>query len=153
MRRWSITIMAVVFWCGFACAQEAPDTGQVFSSDLVAWSFMQQPQSPEQQPSRQQPTPDPNPETQPAQNPTPAQPSSPGQAQSPASGQAETAQTFTGTVSKEAESFVLKVSETSSYKLDNQQQVQEYQGQRVRVTGTLDPSINLIHVDRIEPLS
>jgi hypothetical protein len=85
--------------------------------------------------------------------PHPAQPSSPGQAQSPAQGQAQAAQTFTGTVSKEADSFVLKVSDTASYKLDNQEQVQEYQGQRVRVTGTLDPSINLIHVDRIEPLS
>src|SRR5579864_4375917 len=144
MRRWSITILAVVFWGGMARAQQAPG-GQVFSSDLVQWSFMQQPQSPEQKPARQQPTPDPNPETQPAQNPTPAQASSPEQAQVP--------QTFTGTVSKEADSFVLKVSDTASYKLDNQQQVQEYQGQRVRVTGTLDPSINLIHVDRIEPLS
>jgi hypothetical protein len=152
MRRWSITILAVVFWGGMARAQQAPD-GQVFSSDLVQWSFMQQPQSPEQKPARQQPTPDPNPETQPAQNPTPAQPSSPEQAQSPAQGQAQVPQTFTGTVSKEADSFVLKVSDTASYKLDNQQQVQEYQGQRVRVTGTLDPSINLIHVDRIEPLS
>jgi hypothetical protein len=145
-------MMAVVFWGGMACAQQAPD-GQVFSSDLIAWSFMQQPQSPEQKPSRQQPTPDPNSETQPAQNPTPAQPSSPGQAQSPAQGQAQAAQTFTGTVSKEADNFVLKVSDTASHKLDNQQQVQEYQGQRVRVTGTLDPSMNLIHVDRIEPLS
>jgi hypothetical protein len=150
MTRWSITIIEVVFWGVLACAQQAPD-GQVFSSDLIAWSFMQQPQSPEQKPSRQQPTPDPNPETQPAQNP--AQASSPGQAQSPAQGQAQAAQTFTGTVSKEADSFVLKVSDTASYKLDNQQQVQEYQGQRVRVTGTLDPSINLIHVDRIEPIS
>jgi hypothetical protein len=149
MKRWSITMMAVVLWGGIACAQEAPDGGEVFSSDLVAWSFMQQPQSPEEKPSRQQPTPDPNPETQ----PVPTRPSSPGEAQSPASGQAQVAQTFTGTVSKEADSFVLKVSDSSSYKLDNQQQVQEYQGQRVRVTGTLDPSINLIHVDRIEPLS
>jgi len=139
--------MAVVLLGGTACAQEAPGGAQVFSSDLVAWSFIQQPQSPEQKPSRQQPTPDPNPETQ----PVPEHPSS--QAQTAASDQTQAAQTFTGTVSKEADSFVLKVSETSSYKLDNQQQVQQYEGQRVRVTGTLDPSINLIHVDRIEPLS
>lgn len=142
-----------VFLGGIAYAQDAPAGGQVFSSDLVAWSFMQQPQSPEQEPSRQKPTPDPNPETQPAQNPTPTQPSSPGQAQRGEQGQSRAMQSFTGTVSKEADSFVLKVSDTTSYKLDNQQQVQEYQGQRVRVTGTLDPSINLIHVDRIEPLS
>jgi len=58
-------MLAVVLLGGIACAQEAPGGDQVFSSDLVAWSFMQQPQSPEQEPSRQQPTPDPNPETQP----------------------------------------------------------------------------------------
>jgi hypothetical protein len=147
MRRWSITMMAVVLWSGIACAQETPDGVRVFSSDLVAWSYMQQPQPPQQKPSRQQPTPDPSPETQ----PVPAHPSS--QAPTSAQDQAQVPQTFTGTVSKEADSFVLKVSDTASYKLDNQQQVQEYQGQRVRVTGTLDPSMNLIHVDRIEPLS
>jgi len=109
---------------------------------------MQEPQQPEQHPAHQQPTPDPNPETQPAPSP----PSQLGP-QSATQNHAPTTQTFTGTVSKDANNFVLKVSETTSYKLDNQQQVQEYEGQRVRVTGTLDQSIDLIHVDRIEPLS
>ena len=48
---------------------------------------------------------------------------------------------------------MLKVSETTSYKLDNQEEVQQYEGKRVKVTGTLDPAINLIHVDQIEPMS
>lgn len=114
---------------------------------------MQQPQTPEHKPSQRPP--DPNPETRPAQNPTPSQSSSPvkNQAQNSADAQAPAPQTFTGTVSKESDNFVLKVSASSSYKLDNQQQVQQYEGRRVRVTGTLDSSINLIHVDRIEPLS
>jgi hypothetical protein len=155
MARFSITLIAVLFSGALACAQQAPDSGPLFSSDLIAWSFMQQPQQPEQQPAHQQPAPDPNPETKPAQNPTPDQPSSPssGEAKDPADNQAPTAQTFTGTISKDTDNYVLKVSETASYKLDNQQQVQEYDGQRVRVTGTLDSSINLIHVDRIEPIS
>ena len=149
MKRWLIGI-AVLFSGTLLIAQEAPR--HVLSSDLIAWSFMQQPQEPEQQPSHQQPTPEPSPETKPAQNPTPTQPSA-GQEQSAAQEQAEPAQSFTGTVSKDADSFVLKVSDTTSYKLDNQQQVQQYEGQRVRVTGILDRSINLIHVDRIEPIS
>jgi hypothetical protein len=154
MTRWSITLTLVIFSGALARAQQAPDDkDKLFSSDLIAWSFMQEPQQPEQQPAHLQPTPDPNPETQPAQNPTPGQPSGPGAAQSSSQTEAPTAQTFTGTVSKDADNFVLKVSETTSYKLDNQQQVQEYEGQRVRVTGNLDQSINLIHVDRIEPLS
>lgn len=142
MKACFLTILTIVFLGVAAVAQEVPD--RLFSSDLIAWSAMQQPQEPEQ-----------SPETQPAQNPTPAQPPSPSspKEQGSSDNQAPTAQTFTGTVSKDASNFVLKVSETTSYKLDNQQQVQQYEGQRVRVTGTLDQSINLIHVDRIEPLS
>ena len=56
-------------------------------------------------------------------------------------------------MSKEADSFILQVSKTVFYKLDNEQQVQQYEGQRVRVTGTLDTSINLIHVEKVEPLT
>lgn len=155
MRRWFIPMLVICCWGVLAHAQQGPDGTQLLSSDLIAWSFMQQPQQPEKQPAHQQPVPDPHAETQPTQNQTPAQPSSPASKQGQNSGenQAPTAQTFTGMVSKDAGSFVLKVSETTFYKLDNQQQVQQYEGQRVRVTGTLDSSINLIHVDRIEPIS
>ena len=157
MRRWSVPIIAVIFSGAMTYAQQPPSThDQLLSSDLIAWSFMQEPQ-PEQNQSHQTPTPDPHPETQPAQSPTPSQPDQPAQPRSsPTSGsqgQAPTAQTFTGLINKEADSFVLKVSETTSYKLDNQPDAQQYEGKRVRVTGTLDESINLIHVDKIEPLT
>jgi len=145
---WSITLIGTIALLGcIAAAQDSPS--QLFSSDLVAWSGMQQPTSPEQKPQRQQPTPDPTPQSQPAPTPsaqTPAAPTSTETSTSPA-------QTFTGTISKEADSFTLKVSDMSSYKLDNQEQVQQYVGQRVRVTGTLDPTSNLIHVERVEPMS
>lgn len=150
MIRWSITLIATMALLGcIAAAQDSPS--QLFSSDLVAWSGMQQPTSPEQKPQRQQPTPDPNPQSQPAPDPTPnAQtPAAPGSTEASTS----PAQTFTGTISKEVDSFTLKVSDTTSYKLDNQAQVQQYVGQRVRVTGTLDPASNLIHVERVEPMS
>ena len=156
MMKCRVFIAIAVFSGGLVSAQQAPDQGHLFSSDLVAWSFMQQPQSPEHQPGHQQPTPDPNPETQPAQNPTPSQPpaSSPStEPQSSSQGQTSTAQVFTGTVSKQADNFVLQVSASTSYKLDDQSQVQQHEGRRVRVTGTLDRSMNLIHVDRIEPIS
>jgi hypothetical protein len=154
MKSWSVIIAGFVFCSAIAFAQEPAHPGQVFSSDLVLWSSMQEPQQPEQDHPHQQPTPDPNPETQPAPNPTPSQPGT--QHASPASPQSQessTAQTFTGTISKEADSYVLKVADSTSYKLDSQDQVQSFEGKRVRVTGTLDSSINLIHVDKVEPIS
>ena len=116
---------------------------------------MQEPQQPEQDHPHQQPTPEPNPETQPAPNPTPAQPGTrPAAPSTPESqGQNPTAQTFSGIISKESDSYVLKVSDSTSYKLDAQNQVQPFEGRRVQVTGTLDTSINLIHVDKVEPIS
>jgi hypothetical protein len=150
MYRWSISLMGTMALLGcLAAAQES--SSNLFSSDLIAWSGMQQPTAPEQQPQRQQPTPDPNPQSQPAPDPSSTTPKP--SASSSGETSASPAQTFTGTISKEADSFTLKVSATSWYKLDNQQQVQQYVGQRVRVTGTLDPASNLIHVDRVEPMS
>ncbi len=151
-RRWILSIsIGIVLVLGRLATAENPQDSHFFSSDLVAWSAMQQPTAPEQSQTRQQPKPEPVPETQPSQQPT--VPKAGKSSATSAGTQAPTADTFTGTVSKEADGFTLKVSETTSYKLDNQQQVQQYDGQRVRVTGTLDPSINLIHVDKIEPLS
>jgi hypothetical protein len=147
MTCWSITLTLIIFSGNLAKAQQTPAAEvKLFSSDLIAWSFMQEPQQLKQQTTHPQPRPDPNPETQPAQNP----PRQPGVQSSQS--QTPTAQTFAGTVSRDGNNFVLKVSETTSYKLDNQQQVQEYDGRRVRVTGILEQSISLIHVDRIEPL-
>lgn len=151
MKRWSIAALNLTFCATVAFAQEPTRPGQMFSSDLVAWSFMQQPQAPERSQSQPQAKPEPTPETQPSQNPTPAEPGE--QHASPESQTEPSAHTFTGTISKEADSYVLKVSDSTSYKLDNEQQVQPYEGRRVQVTGTLDRSINLIHVEKIEPMS
>jgi len=154
MKSWSVVIAGFVFCSAIVFAQEPAHPGQVFSSDLVLWSSMQEPQQPEQDHPHQQPTPDPNPETQPTPNPTPSQPGQQASPTSPASqDKSATAQTFTGTISKEADNYVLKVSDSTSYKLDSQDQVQPFEGKRVQVTGTLDTSINLIHVDKVEPIS
>ena len=154
MKSWSVIIAGFVFCSAIAFAQEPAHPGQVFSSDLVLWSSMQEPQQPEQDHPHQQPTPDPNPETQPAPNPTPSQPGQQASPSAPASqDKSVTAQTFTGTISKEADNYVLKVSDSTSYKLDSQDEVQPFEGKRVQVTGTLDTSINLIHVDKVEPIS
>lgn len=158
MKSRSIPIAVSIFLGTLAFGQQPPADTRLFSSDLVMWSYMQEPQ-PEPSQTRRPPTPDPSPETQPQPNSTTPQPQrnppATPQQESSASDKSQTAsaQSFTGTVSKEADSFILKVSQSISYKLDNQQQVQQYEGQRVRVTGTLDSSINLIHVEKVEPLT
>jgi hypothetical protein len=154
MKRWCVIIAGFVFCSALTFAQEPAHPGQVFSSDLVLWSSMQEPQQPEQDHARQQPTPDPSPETQPTPNPTPSEPGT--KHASPAtreSQESSTAQTFIGIINKESDSYVLKVSDSTSYKLDSQDQVQSFEGKRVQVTGTLDSSANLIHVDKVEPIS
>lgn len=152
MKRWSLVLL--IPFASLAFAQDG--ARPLFSSDLVHWSYMQQPQAPGQEVPRQTPTPDPRPETQPAQNPTStqtAQPSSTPSQSTATSNRNATAQDFVGTINKETSGFVLKVSESMSYQLDNSDAVQQYEGKRVRVTGTLDSSANLIHVDKVEPIS
>jgi hypothetical protein len=159
MKRWSVLITAITFCAAFVCAQESPSQDQVFSSDLIAWSGMQQPQAPEQPGQQTAPTPSSQaPSTQNSSNAAdgPQQQSdgnSPDPQSADSQNQAPTASSFTGTITKEAGGFVLKISETTTYKLDAQRQVERCEGQRVRVTGTLESGVNLIHMDRIEPLS
>jgi hypothetical protein len=157
VKRFAVLTIAPLAFATLTFAQEAPPSGQIFSSDLIAWSGTQRLQAPEEHSGRQQ-TPDSdsssqtsspsnqNPSTQTDQTPSPGQDAS-------TQKQAPTASIFTGTVTKEADGFVLKVSETTTYKLDSKQQIEQYEGQRVRVTGTLESGMNIIHVDRIEPLS
>lgn len=40
-------------------------------------------------------------------------------------------------------------SKKTAYKLDDQSQAQQYAGQDVRIKGTLDPSTNTIHINKI----
>ena len=115
-------------------------------SYLIVWTQTQAPEPAPQPSGRQTTTPDPKPETQ-----TPAQ-TQPGNSQTPAQAQ-PAAQSFTGTISKEGDTYVLKVSDTSSYKLDDQDKAKEYEGKRVTVSGVLDPNSNLIRVQKIEPIS
>jgi outer membrane biosynthesis protein TonB len=143
-----------VFASGFAqqdvtnTARRAP-RAQKPGSYLIVWTETQAPEPAPQPSGRQTPSPDPKPETQ-----TPPQPSQPegSQAQDPAPAQ-PAAQSFTGTISKEGDTYVLKVSDTSSYKLDDQDKAKEYDGKRVAVFGVLDTNSNLIRVQKIEPVS
>jgi len=76
-----------------------------------------------------------------------------GQQATPNSPQAQSAtptsdsQTFTGTIVKSGDKYMLQdAASGKSYDIDHQDQVKQYDGKKVRVHGTLDASANMIHV-------
>ncbi len=58
--------------------------------------------------------------------------------------------TFTGTILRDGEQFMLRVTSGQLLHLDDARQAQPFEGKQVKVTGTLDAESHLIHVERIE---
>jgi hypothetical protein len=63
------------------------------------------------------------------------------------------ATTFTGTIAKDGDDFVLRDSSGATFKLDDTERAKPFEGKAVKVTGHLDADARLIHVDNIEPSS
>ncbi|PYV86542.1 MAG: hypothetical protein DMG90_21015 [Acidobacteria bacterium] len=131
---------------GTLCAQSSSLPGQEYPSQSPST------QSPSAQPST---PPAQTPDTQappPSQAPDQTAPSSqtaPPDQSGTASTTDSTAgtQTFTGTVVKQGDKYVLQDSASGkSYEIDHQDQVKQFEGKRVRVHGTLDASGNMIHI-------
>jgi len=104
-----------------------------------------QAQSPSQQSPDQTEPPAPS-QTQPGQ----PQPDSTGK-QTPSDSQAQPSdpaagQTFVGTVVKQGSKYVLQDESGTTYDIDHQDQLQKYEGKKIRVHGTLDASGKMIHV-------
>jgi cytoskeletal protein RodZ len=123
----------------------------------------QQPMPETQQPPQQQaPTqaPDQTQTQTPATDQTPAAQQPPasqttppsGQATQPSDSQAQSTdaagvQTFTGTVVKQGDKYVLQdAASGTTYDIDHQDEVKKFEGKKVRVHGTLDASGKVIHV-------
>jgi hypothetical protein len=84
------------------------------------------------------------------------QQSRPGQDPKASLGDAQTldALAFAGRLVKENGRILLKDAVTKmSYQLDDQSRVRPYIGKQVKVVGKLDLDSNMIHIDRIEPIS
>jgi hypothetical protein len=58
--------------------------------------------------------------------------------------------TFTGTIAKDGEQYVLRDSSGGVYKLDDSARAKPFEGKSVKVTGRLDMDAKLIHVESIE---
>ena len=126
----------------------------ILGLQLIAWSEMQKPQ-----PVPQQPQPVPPPDTQEGSQPPSRsqQPDTGGQqpnAQKPdQESQESTSSSVTGTILKVAGKYVLQTSDNVAYQLDSADQASQYEGKRVKVTGTLDRATGILHVTNIELLS
>jgi hypothetical protein len=132
-----IAIVAVVFAvvsCG-SVLQAQNDTPQSSSP--------QSQQPPQQPPDTQAPTP---------QQQAPSQQPSQGQTSQDQSGKSQTSDPggsseFIGTVVKQGDKYMFQdAASGQTYDIDHQDEVKKFDGKKVRVHGTLDPSTKTIHV-------
>jgi outer membrane biosynthesis protein TonB len=148
-------LIPAILLCAFALGQQsapkpAPGhTDGIIGPQLIAWSELQKPQ-----PVPQQPQPVPPPDTQPSQQPSePKQPPPEEQQHPQKESQESTAQSVTGSVVKVAGKYMLETEDNIAYQLDDQDKARQYEGKRVKVTGSLDRTTGILHVSSIELLS
>jgi cytoskeletal protein RodZ len=141
---WSLGTLAVLLTFGVSlnAQQSAP------SSDQAATSQTQPSDPTAQQPSTQ-------PQSESTKTPDQSQPSpnsqEPSRQQAPdsqaQSGTSTEAQSFTGTIVKSGDKYMFQdAASGNTYDIDHQEQVKEYEGRKVKVHGTLDPSTKTIHM-------
>jgi len=72
--------------------------------------------------------------------------SAPSDSQAPSASSAAT-QSFTGTILKSGDKYMFQDADTgNTYDIDHQNEVQKFEGKKVKVHGTLDASTKTIHV-------
>jgi hypothetical protein len=155
MKRWTMLIAIICLTGASAVAQDSPAlnpapgrTQGILGPQLIAWSALQKPQ-----PVPQQPQPVPPPDTQPAQRPTEQKPRPDSQQRPQPETQPSTALSVTGSVVKVGGKYMLETEDNLAYQLDDQDKAKQYEGKRVKVTGSLDRTTGILHVSRIELLS
>ncbi len=138
---------AMICWGSTLNAQNAPST----SPDRQAQQPSSSPDTtpPQSTPETQAPSSQsPSSQTPDTTTPPPSSqtPESGAQGSASDSGAAAGTQTFSGTVVKSGDKYVLKDDSGKTYDIDHQDEVKKFEGKRVRVQGTLDPSTNKIMV-------
>jgi uncharacterized protein YdeI (BOF family) len=125
----------------------------VFLSVGISLNAQQTPQTQPPDAQAQQPTSTQPPQAQPSQAPDQT-PNQAGQqapdTQAPApsqSAQSADSQSFTGTIMKSGDKYVFQDAATgNTYDIDHQEELQKYEGKKVKVHGALDASGKMIHV-------
>jgi len=136
-------LMGMVTWAGRLNAQDTtPQTQQ----PMPETQQPPQAQAPDQaQPPADRTAPSSSaPATEPSSTaPTTSTPSSEASAQTDAAA----GQTFTGTIVKQGDKYVLQdAASGTTYDIDHQDEVKKFEGKKVRVHGSLDSSGKMIHV-------
>lgn len=117
-----------------------PDIGQP-GTQLIAWTQAQEPQPVlSSQPSQQA---EPRPGAQ-----QPSQQPAPGQYEDTEKQNAT--QTFTGTIMKSGNQYLLRTADNVTYQLDDQARAKKYEGKQVQVTGSLDETSGTIRVEEMK---
>lgn len=90
------------------------------------------------------------PREQPSQPPAPEGPNNAQQPDQPQGQNQRQAVMLTGQIQQQNGEYVLSDSGVN-YRLDQQGKVKRFEGQKVKVTGTLDMATNMVHISQIEP--
>jgi len=116
----------------------------------VSLSAQQPVQPPPGQPPRTQPSQSQPAQEQQASRPGQAEPDAGSAASQPPDTKAQSGQgagqTFTGTITKMDDRYVLKDADGRTYDIDNQEAAKKFEGKIVNIHGTLDPNGKMIHV-------
>jgi Protein of unknown function (DUF5818) len=108
----------------------------------AAGAQTQDPPRPGQAPSAQDPQNQQQPNTPPETTPRQGDGTADSANQTPVSA----SQTFTGTIAKSGDRFVLQETSGTTYDLDNQAAVKDFDGKKVKLHGVLDSKTNTIHI-------
>lgn len=136
----TLALLVALSPAGFA-QQFQPNQPQ---SPAIAWSEMQTPQP---VPSQEAvPTPDKQQVQQSQDNPA----ATPTQASGMPAPSESAARTFTGTVVKVGDKYMLRTTDNTTYQLDDPDKAKDYEGKQVKVTGSLDAKGKLIHIQNVE---
>jgi hypothetical protein len=142
MTNWCASLLLMMAPLAFGQEQQTPQPQDALGAQqLIAWSWLQKPQpAPQPLPPRDTPLPQPDPRDQ--------------QAKPPANPQDQTpTQSFTGKILKDAGKYVLRVAGHTTYQLDGQDSLKQYENQDVKVIGSLDTATNTIRIVKIELMS
>ncbi|MGC2648776.1 MAG: DUF5818 domain-containing protein [Candidatus Sulfotelmatobacter sp.] len=134
---WTLGTFATLLTVGITLnAQQSTPTPPSTSTDPSA-APQSQPTQPTDPTAQQPSTPT---QAQPSQTPDQGGQAAPNTPSQP-SATATDAQTFSGTIVKSGDKYVLQdAASGKSYDIDHQDQVKQYEGKKVRVHGTLDAS-------------
>lgn len=138
---WCAGLLLVMTALAFGQTPPQSPEDALATQQLIAWSRLQKPQpAPQPLPPRDTPLPQPDPQGQQAKPPANSQDQAP-------------TQSFRGKIVKDRGKYVLKVVGNTTYQLDGQDSLKQYENHEVKIIGSLDTLSNTIHIVKIELLS